>query len=423
MLHLRPLNKENYRLENEIGRGSFGCVYKAYDKINRQYVCIKQVQIKNTSQARFNKEIDIHSSLNHPNIVKFLGTFSDDEYISIVMEFCPNGSLYDSEKYRNHKSFDIDEARLIMIDLGKAIQYMHNKAFIHHDIKPGNMLFDKNNHIKLCDFGLSTSLKDINPTKKDMAGTLHYIAPEVLKQRAVSRACDIWSFGVVLYTLLVGHLPFEAESQYEMAQKSMSADYSIPSSVDPVAADLINLCLALEPKSRPSIDRVLDHKFFTMQTRIYSNIKVNQNIRKKDLICPFSKGTVTAKTTGELILDLSGKDEILKIIPGISVLVAQRDGNILKHYEMSNVPKKYLSRVNFAIDIVKKAENQIPIMIWHHSQGKFVMLGDMSIKLLNNNNWYDVDDNLPIIKSMRDIVQIVQNSSDPQYPIVIGSAK
>ncbi|EAY17803.1 CAMK family protein kinase [Trichomonas vaginalis G3] len=418
MLNLRSLHKENYRIESEIGRGSFGAVFKAFDKVNRQYVCIKQVEIQNTSQARLNKEIDIHSSLNHPNIVKFYGTYTDESYTYIVMEYCPNGSLYDSEKYRNHQIFSLDEARSILNDLGKAIQYMHNKAFIHHDIKPGNMLFDKNNHIKLCDFGLSTSLKDVNPTKKDMCGTLHYIAPEVLKQRAVSRACDIWSFGVILYTLLVGRFPFEADSQYEMAQKSMSADYSIPSFVDPVAADLINQCLSIEPKTRPSIDKVLEHQFFNPQPEI--NFK--NPALKKDLICPFSKGTVTAKSTGELILDLDGRDEILKILPDVSVLVVQRDGNILKHFEMQNLPKKYLTRVNFAIDIVKKAQAQVPILIWHHTQGKFVMHGDMSIKLLRNNMWYDVDDSLPIIKSMKDIVSIVKNSSDPQFPIIIGSA-
>ena len=407
------LKKENFRIESIIGSGSFGQVCKAYDIINHRFVCIKQIKKTKDNSFQLQKEIEIFSSLNHPNIVKFYGIFEDNQTFNIVMEYCPHGSLFQTKEYQNKEPFSLEMTRKIMKDLGLAIQYMHSKAFIHRDIKPANMLFDQDYNIKLCDFGLSTALKDINPIRKKFYGTFNYMSPEVIKRRAISRASDIWSFATILYALLVGSLPFDAKTNEEIAQNIMNARYTIPVSVDPVAADLIRRCLVVEPKKRLSIDQVLDHEFFSPK-------KI-----EKPLICPFSKGNVKVFDDGSIVLELNGHDDVMRIYNDANNIDIIMKGNEYKrqHYTRNNLPSKLEKRLGIALKIAKEAQVKRPLVIWNTNVGKYVMFGDMSLHLLFNKKLYPVFDQPSIENAMIQMVKCVKESSDPQFPIVVGTSK
>jgi len=148
-------------------------------------------------------EIRLHQSLNHPNIVRFASCFEDKERVYILMEFCPNGSLNDV--LRRRKLFTELEAKCVMLQLVGALQYLQSSRVIHRDLKLSNLFIGSDMLFKLGDFGLASRLEFGIEKKRTFCGTPNYVAPEILEGlTGHSFEVDIWSLGIVLYTLLVG---------------------------------------------------------------------------------------------------------------------------------------------------------------------------------------------------------------------------
>jgi hypothetical protein len=159
-----------------------------------------------------------------------------------------------------------EEARFYMVQLLAACQYMHNNHVIHRDLKLGNIMLDPNMNIKVGDFGLAALLKDPEERKKTMCGTPNYIAPEILYQTdgsGHSFEVDVWSVGVILYTLLMGKPPFQTTSVSGIYEKIRKNEYSIPEYIHPAAADLIKSILTPDPSARPTLMQIMHHSWFT----------------------------------------------------------------------------------------------------------------------------------------------------------------
>jgi len=212
-------------------------------------------------------EIMIHKSCKHPNIVRFEDSFEDNENVYFRLELCRNGSMNDIVKRRG--KYSEPEARFFMVQIVAACQYMHTNSIIHRDLKLGNIFLDEEMNVKIGDFGLAALLKFPEERKQTMCGTPNYIAPEVLFQKSGhSFEVDVWSVGVILYTLLVGKPPFQTNMVELIYEKIKKNEYQIPaeSKISEESKDLIRQILTLDPAERPSLIEIMNHPWFRCGT-------------------------------------------------------------------------------------------------------------------------------------------------------------
>lgn len=170
-----------------------------------------KTKLKRNQLTRIKEEVRILTTLDHPNIVKYYQTYEEGKYLYLVMEYCPGGELFDRIAAHGDKAFNESEAASIMQKLLRAINHCHAWGVTHRDIKPENIMYGADGEIKLIDFGLSKAVAEAGGTSRRLstvAGTLAYMAPEVMTEKYDPKHCDIWSLGVLLYLLLSGYLPF-----------------------------------------------------------------------------------------------------------------------------------------------------------------------------------------------------------------------
>ncbi|KAF9111722.1 Cell cycle serine/threonine-protein kinase cdc5/MSD2 [Mortierella sp. AM989] len=210
-------------------------------------------------------EIKIHQGLTHENIVKYYHCFEDDDFVYLVLELCECKTLMELIKRR--KRLTEPEVRYYMKEIVAACSYLHRTAsVIHRDLKLGNIFLTHDMHVRIGDFGLATLIVS-DERKKTICGTPNYIAPEILfdTDNGHSFEVDIWSIGVIMYTLLVGKPPFQTSEVKAIYKKIRDNNYVFPDDV-PISEEAKSLVAALltpVPSSRPSVEDVLNHPFFT----------------------------------------------------------------------------------------------------------------------------------------------------------------
>jgi len=307
---------ERYTLVEKMGDGAFSNVYRAKDNNNvHDQVAIKVVRKfeMNTTQGGKNvlhpdyekkapkgverasilKEVQIMRQLDHPNIVKLVDFLESRQYYYIVLELCPGGELFHQIVRLTYFSEDL--SRHVIVQVAKALQYLHEEAgVVHRDIKPENLLFypvpfvptknpkprapedeDKADEgefiygvgaggigqIKIADFGLSKVIWDTQTMTP--CGTVGYTAPEIVKDERYSKSVDMWALGCVLYTLLCGFPPFYDESIQVLTEKVARGQYTFLSpwwdDISKSAQDLVSHLLTVDPEKRYDINQFLEH--------------------------------------------------------------------------------------------------------------------------------------------------------------------
>lgn len=165
-----------------LGTGGFAKCYEAVSSVDNKLYAAKVIPKKSINEKRQRYklliEIKIHKSLKHKHIVEFIDAFEDKENIYILLEYCRNYTLKDLAKRR--KRLTEFETRIYIGQIVKAMIYIHSQGIIHRDLKLGNVLINDQMDSKICDFGLSTKIKNEGDTKKTICGTPNYIAPEIL---------------------------------------------------------------------------------------------------------------------------------------------------------------------------------------------------------------------------------------------------
>jgi polo-like kinase 1 len=249
-----------------LGKGGFATCYEVTDMEKNRILAAKIVSkaslTKKRALEKLLAEIKIHKSLQHEYIVHFEHVFEDKENVYILLEICPNQTL--KELLKKQKRFTEPECATFMVQTILAIKYLHSKKIIHRDLKLGNLLIGKMNEIKVADFGLAAKIEQDGERRRTICGTPNYIAPEVLdKKLGHSYEVDVWSIGVICYTLLIGRPPFETNDTKTTYRKILKANYAFPSNViiSENAKDLIKKILILDPAKRPTLDEVLEHPF------------------------------------------------------------------------------------------------------------------------------------------------------------------
>jgi len=237
-----------YRIVKVLGEGYSGEVTEVIDKKGDKYAIKK---IANHKKAK--REIFIHSSLDHPNIVKFIYHNINLEDISIIMELCEENLQDSLDKLRyENKELDVADALTIFGDLCAAIFYMHGKGFVHRDIKPENLL-KKGKIWKLCDFGFSDSS---SKSFGKVTGTPEFIAPEaIINDTYFGMPADIWAMGICFYEMLYLECPFTDNHISKIYRKIRKGEFRFKNrKIGENLENLINLMLTFDFEKRICIE-------------------------------------------------------------------------------------------------------------------------------------------------------------------------
>ena len=271
-----------------LGKGGFAKCYEMKRVDNGRLFAAKVFDKKGLSNGRSKKklinEIKIHKKLNNPNIVGFEKFFEDKDNVYILLELCSNQTL--NELVKRRKRLGELEVQCYSLQIIRALKYLHNHRIIHRDLKLGNLFLTSKLELKLGDFGLAAKLEYDGQRRKTVCGTPNYVAPEILeKKNGHSYEVDIWSLGVVIYTMLFGIPPFDANDEKIICKKIKMNSYKFPDNikVDPSAKKLISSLLNLDPSKRPSLDAIVEHDFF----KIYHSIPLILPL--STLSCPLSQ--------------------------------------------------------------------------------------------------------------------------------------
>jgi calcium-dependent protein kinase len=264
--------KSVYEFLNFCGSGRYGTVTRAIliNDPSKEFA-IKKINkeiINDPEELR--KEVNILCELHHPNIIKIYETYEDMNNFYIVMQYCSGGTLYN--KIISMKYFNEIDAAVIIKQVIRAIRHLHSKNICHRDIKPENFLFasgQDNSKLKLIDFGLSQKKeKWFKGCMSDPVGTVCYMAPEVLNQK-YDQKCDLWSIGVLMYVLLSGILPFNANSKELLFRRILNTEptfnENIWNEISLEAKDLIKRLLIKNPEKRIDIEEAYNHPWFSLK--------------------------------------------------------------------------------------------------------------------------------------------------------------
>ncbi|KAL8912408.1 MAG: hypothetical protein Q9171_002594 [Xanthocarpia ochracea] len=251
-----------FEIGKPLGKGKFGRVYLAKER-STGFVCALKVLHKSELQQgkvekQVRREIEIHSNLRHPNILRFYGHFHDSKRVFLILEFAGKGELY--KHLRRENRFPEWKAAQYIAQMAAALRYLHKKHVMHRDIKPENILVGIHGEIKISDFGWSVHAP--NNRRNTMCGTLDYLPPEMIKpgsqENYYNEKVDLWSLGVLTYEFLVGEAPFE-DTPVMTQRRIARGEMAVPGFVSPEAKNLILRLLVLDPEKRITLEEVQQH--------------------------------------------------------------------------------------------------------------------------------------------------------------------
>ncbi|EGG03511.1 uncharacterized protein MELLADRAFT_22468, partial [Melampsora larici-populina 98AG31] len=200
-------SSDDFEIRRKIGSGGFSLVHEAIYKPDQSSWAIKIMRRFTREESNFSiimNEVDLLDEVDHPNIIKFLGFYTTDEEIHLVLELAPKGDL----AHRLLKRVLSERrAKLYVLQVAEALEYLHENQIIHRDVKALNVLVMNNDQVKLTDFGSATMVDSSGFTRGDV-GTPYSRAPEIILNQDYSKNVDWWSLGVLLYELVTGEQPF-----------------------------------------------------------------------------------------------------------------------------------------------------------------------------------------------------------------------
>jgi len=254
-----------YRLLKTIGKGNFAKVKLAKHIPTGKEVAIKiidKTQLNPGSLQKLFREVRIMKTLDHPNIVKLYQVIETEKTLYLVMEYASGGEVFDYLVL--HGRMKEKEARAKFRQIVSAVQYCHQKKIIHRDLKAENLLLDSEMNIKIADFGFSNEFVPGNKLDT-FCGSPPYAAPELFQGKKYDGPeVDVWSLGVILYTLVSGSLPFDGSTLRELRERVLRGKYSIPFYMSTDCENLLKKFLVLNPTRRASLEVIMKDKWMNM---------------------------------------------------------------------------------------------------------------------------------------------------------------
>ena len=351
----------------QLGSGSFGRVFLVSHNETKELFALKTIE-KRKIMMTYGKldiifdEINIHSKLNHQNIIKLYNVYEEDESIHIIMEYANNGNLYQLIK-KEKNGFSESKAFEYFIQVINAVYYLHSNNIIHRDIKPENILIGDDNKLKLCDFGWAKELTLEN--RSTFCGTMEYMAPEIVGSENYDYSVDIWSLGILLYEMLFGHSPFTANAINDIIQNIKTHDLNYDDNNKKISnscKDLIQKLLNMNPQKRLKIKDILEHPFIKKHTKKYSfNKKLSSSINDDKIKNQLSK-KLNDKNNNE-----NNNIKDIKDIEHFSKKALKR-ANTLNLNNDSTFGLKCISSKELLFKDIKESEN--PKKLYNHKSNK-----------------------------------------------------
>uniref|UniRef100_A0A3P8WHG2 MAP/microtubule affinity-regulating kinase 3 n=1 Tax=Cynoglossus semilaevis TaxID=244447 RepID=A0A3P8WHG2_CYNSE len=249
----------NYRLLKTIGKGNFAKVKLA------RHVAVKiidKTQLNSSSLQKLFREVRIMKMLNHPNIVKLFEVIETEKTLYLVMEYASGGEVFDY--LVAHGRMKEKEARAKFRQIVSAVQYCHQKCIVHRDLKAENLLLDADMNIKIADFGFSNEFT-IGNKLDTFCGSPPYAAPELFQGKKYDGPeVDVWSLGVILYTLVSGSLPFDGQNLKELRERVLRGKYRIPFYMSTDCENLLKKFLILNPLKRGSLEQIMRDRWMNV---------------------------------------------------------------------------------------------------------------------------------------------------------------
>ena len=282
---------KDFHFGRTLGEGSYSTVLAATDRQTLKEYAIKVLDKRHIIKEKKVKYVNIEKdTLNrltdHPGVVRLYYTFQDERSLYFVLDVASGGELLGVLKKMT--TFNEECTRFYGAQILDTIDYMHSKGVIHRDLKPENVLLDDQMHVKITDFGTAKILatprkprEEVNSAKASVSepggpldgcsqdtransfvGTAEYVSPELLTEKHACKASDLWAFGCIIYQLLAGRPPFKAGNEYQTFQKIVALEYQFPPGFPPLAKDLVERLLVLDPSRRLMIEHIKHHEFF-----------------------------------------------------------------------------------------------------------------------------------------------------------------
>uniref|UniRef100_A0A8C2I880 non-specific serine/threonine protein kinase n=1 Tax=Cyprinus carpio TaxID=7962 RepID=A0A8C2I880_CYPCA len=224
-----------FELCKVLGQGSFGKVFLVRKitgpDAGQLYAMkvLKKATLKVRDRVRTKMERDILVEVNHPFIVKLHYAFQTEGKLYLILDFLRGGDLF--TRLSKEVMFTEEDVKFYLAELALALDHLHGLGIIYRDLKPENILLDNDGHIKLTDFGLSKESADHENKAYSFCGTVEYMAPEVVNRRGHTHSADWWSYGVLMFEMLTGTLPFQGKDRKETMTMILKGPISAPQSV------------------------------------------------------------------------------------------------------------------------------------------------------------------------------------------------
>ncbi|KAL2231719.1 UNVERIFIED_CONTAM: Serine/threonine-protein kinase STY46 [Sesamum indicum] len=253
------IDPQYLKFESKVASGSYGDLYKGtYCSQEVAIKILKGERLNTELQKEFAQEVYIMRKVRHKNVVQFIGACTRPPNLCIVTEYMSGGSVYDY-LHKQKGSFKLPALLKVAIDVSKGMNYLHQNNIIHRDLKAANLLMDENEVVKVGDFGVAR-VKAQTGVMTAETGTYRWMAPEVIEHKPYDHKADVFSFGVVLWELLTGKLPYEYLTPLQAAvgvvQKGLRP--TIPKHTHPKLVELLERCWQQDPTLRPDFSEVTE---------------------------------------------------------------------------------------------------------------------------------------------------------------------
>ncbi|XP_008208483.1 ribosomal protein S6 kinase 2 beta [Nasonia vitripennis] len=258
----------HFELLKVLGQGSFGKVFLVRKTVGKDsgtlyaMKVLRKATLKVRDRVRTKMERNILVDVEHPFIVRLHYAFQTEGKLYLILDFLRGGDLF--SRLSKQLMFTEEDVKFYLAELALALDHVHSLGIIYRDLKPENILLDTEGHIALTDFGLSKQPLDDTQTYS-FCGTVEYMAPEIVNRKGHSFAADWWSFGVLMFEMLTGALPFQGANRKETMTQILKAKLGMPQEISPEAQALLRVLFKRNPANRlgsNGIDEIKNHIFF-----------------------------------------------------------------------------------------------------------------------------------------------------------------